>query len=90
MTDAARPSAATSAVLAELNEVVAPDGAALRLRAATPTSLVVDLDLSASSCPECVVPRELLLDILTSRLREHDPDVRDVELHDPRVDAPPH
>lgn len=84
-------SPAARAVLAELNDIVAPDGAALRVRSASASTLVVDLDLRASSCPECVVPKDLLLDILTSRLRDRDPDLTSVELHDPRVDvdAPP-
>lgn len=72
------------AVIEELNEIVRPDGAVLRVREATPTALRLELDLSESSCPECVVPKSLMLEILTSRVSLVDPDVRTIELDDPR------
>lgn len=72
------------AVIDELNEIVRPDGALLRIRETSPTTLRLELDLSGSSCPECVVPKELMLEILVSRVALVDPDVRTIELHDPR------
>jgi hypothetical protein len=72
------------AALAELNEIVRLDGAELRIVAASPTSIRLELDLSASNCPECVVPSELLLEILTANLAEADPDIRQIDLQDPR------
>ncbi len=72
------------AVVDELNEIVKPDGAVLRVRESSPTALHLELDLSESSCPECVVPKELILDILRSRVALVDPDVRTIELDDPR------
>ena len=72
------------AVVAELNEIVRPDGAELRVKERTETSLLLELDLTNSNCPECVVPKDLLLDILRTNLATADPDVRDVDLHDPR------
>lgn len=75
------------AVVEELNEIVKPDGAVLRVRESSPTSLRLELDLSGSSCPECVVPKELILDILRSRVALVDPDVRSIELDDPREPA---
>lgn len=78
-----------AAVVEELNEIVRPDGAVLRIREATTTSLHLELDLSRSSCPECVVPKELMLEILVSRVALVDPDVRTIELHDPREPASP-
>ena len=72
------------AVVAELNEIVRPDGAELRVREQTPTSLHLELDLTNSDCPECVVPKALMLDILTSNLAAADPDIRRIELDDPR------
>jgi hypothetical protein len=75
------------AVVEELNEIVKPDGAVLRVRESSPTSLRLELDLSESSCPECVVPKELILDILRSRVALVDPDVRTIELDDPREPA---
>jgi hypothetical protein len=71
-------------VIAELNQIVQPDGAVLVVREQTPTALRLELDLSQSSCPECVVPKSLMLDILASRVSVADPDVRTIELHDPR------
>lgn len=72
-------------VVAELNEIVRPDGAELRVRESSPGAVVLDLDLTASTCPECVVPRDLLLDIL----RSHLPEVERLELHDPREAVDP-
>ena len=72
------------AVVAELNEIVRPDGAELRVKERSETSLLLELDLTNSECPECVVPKDLLLDILRTNLATADPDVRDVELDDPR------
>ena len=71
-------------VVAELNEIVRPDGAELRVKEQSETSLLLELDLTNSDCPECVVPKDLLLDILRKNLATADPDVRDVDLHDPR------
>lgn len=70
--------------LAELNEIVALDGAVLRVVEASATSIRLELDLTGSSCPECVVPKDLMLDILGASLAKADPDIVHVELHDPR------
>lgn len=75
------------AVVEELNRIVQPDGAVLRIRESSPTALHLELDLSASSCPECVVPKALILDILRSRVALVDPDVRTIDLDDPREPA---
>ena len=75
------------AVVEELNEIVRPDGAVLRIRETTATALRLELDLSGSSCPECVVPKDLMLEILASRVALVDPDVRTIELDDPREPA---
>lgn len=75
------------AVVEELNEIVKPDGAVLRIREASATALHLELDLSQSSCPECVVPKDLIVEILTSRVALVDPDVRTIELDDPREPA---
>jgi hypothetical protein len=76
-------------VVAELNEIVRPDGAELVVREATMSSVRLELDLSRSSCPECVVPKELLLEILAANLARVAPDVREIELHDPRETSGP-
>jgi hypothetical protein len=72
------------AAIAELNDIVRLDGGELRVTEATASAIHLELDLSQSSCPECVVPKELMLDILTANLAKVDPDIRHVELHDPR------
>ncbi len=72
------------AVIEELNQIVQPDGAVLRVRETTATALRLELDLSESSCPECVVPKALIVEILSSRVASVDPDIRTIELHDPR------
>jgi hypothetical protein len=77
-------SPAAQQTLDELAAIVEPDGARLLVRDASPSSVTIELDLSSSECPECVLPKELLVDILSSRLQESDPDVRTVELIDPR------
>ena len=74
------------ATIEELNDIVAADGAALRVLSATPDSVKLDLDLSQSDCPECVVPWSLLMEIVAQRLAEVCPDVRDISLYDPRED----
>ncbi len=71
------------AAVAELNEIVRLDGAELLIVEASPQSIRLALDLSRSSCPECVVPKELMLGILSSKLADVDPDIH-IELNDPR------
>ena len=73
--------------LYELAAIVEPDGARLVVRDASASMVTIELDLSQSDCPECVLPKDLLTDILASRLAESDPDVRAVELIDPRDGA---
>lgn len=77
-------SAAAQATLDELAAIVEPDGARLVVRDASASTVTIELDLSTSECPECVLPKDLLVDILSSRLQESDPDLRIVDLIDPR------
>jgi hypothetical protein len=70
--------------LAALNDILEIDGGRLVVESATPTSLGLRLDLTGSSCPECVVPRDLMLDILRANLAAADPDIQHVEVDDPR------
>ena len=71
-------------VIAGLNDIVRLDGAELRVRARTESSLHLELDLADSECPECVVPNAMMLDILRSNLATADPDIQRIELDDPR------
>jgi len=72
------------AVVAELNEIVRPDGAELRVTERSATTLHLELDLTNSTCPECVVPKDLMLEILATNLASADPDIQRIELVDPR------
>lgn len=72
------------AAIAALNEILRIDGGELRVQRATDTMLALELDLSNSSCPECVVPKQMMLDILRSNLATADPDIREIDVHDPR------
>jgi hypothetical protein len=87
-------SAGAERALAALNEILEVDGGRLLVESATPTSLALRLDLTGSSCPECVVPRDLMVDILRANLAAADPDVQHVEVDDPRetgeLPATPH
>lgn len=77
-------SAGAEAALASLNEILGVDGGRLLVESATPTSLDLRLDLTGSSCPECVVPRDLMIDILRANLAAADPDIQHVAVDDPR------
>jgi hypothetical protein len=71
-------------VLDELNEIVRLDGAEFHVVASGGSLIELSLDLSNSECPECVLPAQLLLDLLTARLADADPDITEIRLHDPR------
>ena len=77
-------SAGAERALAALNEILEVDGGRLVVESATPTSLGLRLDLTGSSCPECVVPRDLMVDILRANLAAADPDIQVVDVDDPR------
>jgi hypothetical protein len=72
------------ALVEELNVIVAADGAALRVAGATPAVLALELDLTQSECPECVVPKEFIVQIVAARLAETGEPVPDITLFDPR------
>lgn len=57
----------------ELVSPVTPDGA-VHLR----------LNLGPQACRDCIMPREFLVEMIESRLREVDPSVGSVFLEDPR------
>jgi Fe-S cluster biogenesis protein NfuA len=71
-------------VVRELDEIVKLDGGRLLVRQATEAEVELELDLSQSSCPECVLPKAMLLEIITAKLAAAAPDVGQVQLHDPR------
>jgi hypothetical protein len=71
-------------VVHELDEIVKLDGGRLLLRQATEAEIELELDLTQSSCPECVLPKAMLLEIITAKLATAAPDVGHIQLHDPR------
>ena len=71
-------------VIRELDEIVKVDGGRLLVRRATEAEVDLELDLSQSSCPECVLPKAMLVEIITAKLATAAPDVGHVRLHDPR------
>ena len=71
-------------VVRELDEIVQVDGGRLLVRRATEAEVELELDLTDSSCPECVLPKAMLLEIITAKMATAAPDVGRVELHDPR------
>jgi Fe-S cluster biogenesis protein NfuA len=71
-------------VVRELDQIVALDGGRLHLRRATLGEVELELDLSHSSCPECVLPKSTLLEIIGAKLAAAAPEVWHVRLHDPR------
>ena len=71
-------------VVDELNEILRLDGAELVVNTETLTCISLELDLSQSECPECVVPKTLMMQLLVSKLAFAAPDITAVELFDPR------
>jgi hypothetical protein len=84
-TEALRP--AVGAAVQELREILRIDGADISLRAVTTSTLEFELELSAVPCLECVMPRDVLEEILLSRLNEVDPNIVSVAIGDPREDG---
>ena len=74
-------------VVEELNEIVRLDGAELVVRAESLTSVLLEFDLSRSECPECVVPKDLIVELIRSKLAMAAPDISTVELIDSREDG---
>ena len=72
------------AMMEELNEIVAADGAVLRVTEVTPAALALELDLTESDCPECVVPKDFIVQIVAARFAEGGGDVPRIDLFDPR------
>jgi hypothetical protein len=67
-----------------------PDGADV-----TPTDwdaasgrLALRLELAGAECPECVIPQPMLGELMLGAIQEHAPEVRAVELDDPREGDP--
>jgi Fe-S cluster biogenesis protein NfuA len=72
--------------LDELSELVRPDGAELEITgidAATGT-VRARLLIDSADCADCILPRHLLEEIVTGRLRRSVPGVQTVSIDDPR------
>jgi hypothetical protein len=48
----------------------------------------VAVDISGSNCPECIIPPDLLADMLTDAINRSYSSRVDVDVHDPRRDDP--
>jgi hypothetical protein len=72
--------------VAELDELVKHDGAALELGAVDSGagSIELRLVLDGVECIECVMPRDFLETLSLDMLRRSLPEVRSVRIHDPR------
>lgn len=73
-----------SAGLGELRDLLRPDGADLELLGLVGRQVHLRLDLSNVECLDCVVPPELLADLVRDGLRRRVAPDLDVILDDPR------
>lgn len=72
--------------LDELSELVRPDGGDIEITgidAATGT-VRARLLIDSAECADCILPRHLLEEIVTGRLRRSVPGVQTVSIDDPR------
>jgi len=51
---------------------------------ATTGRLALRLELAGAECPECVIPQPMLGELMLGAIQEHAPEVRAVDLDDPR------
>jgi Fe-S cluster biogenesis protein NfuA len=77
--------------ISELSEAIDPlrggfnaDGADLVVESATEESAVVRLVVTDETCLSCIVPYDTLTFIITGTVTKHFPQIRNVEVIDPR------
>lgn len=66
--------------LATLEPMLQPDGFSLSLHGIHDDEVAVCLDAAEDACVDCLMPEEMLQDIVLQALREQDPSVRSVTL----------
>lgn len=68
-----------------------PDGADVTATAwnASAGRLALRLELEGAECAECVIPQPMLGELILAAVQEHAPDVRELDLDDPR-ESPAH
>lgn len=73
----------------ELTELVRPDGGDIEITGmdAAPGTVRARLLIDSAECAECILPRHLLEEIVTGRLRRSVPGVQTVSIDDPREGA---
>jgi Fe-S cluster biogenesis protein NfuA len=78
--------ASAAEVVEELNLLVSGDGAAITLTRADPerAQVEVSLDLSGVSCEECVLPPDLLQEMIRAEFSRRFPEELEVVVVDPR------
>jgi hypothetical protein len=50
--------------------------------------LALRLELANAECPECVIPQPMLGELMLHAIQEHAPEVRIIDLDDPRESEP--
>ncbi|TMM20481.1 MAG: hypothetical protein E6G01_00360 [Actinobacteria bacterium] len=73
-----------SGSLHDLGELLGAEGAELRLVGVDGAQVHLRLDLSKVECMDCVIPPELLAELVRDGLRRRGPPELDVVLDDPR------
>jgi Fe-S cluster biogenesis protein NfuA len=78
---------AVEAAVAELAPMLQADGADLKLVAADPATarIEVALDVTDASCAECVLPTELLHQVISDAISRRVPTEFELVLRDPRT-----
>ncbi|MFM8304656.1 MAG: hypothetical protein ACKOA9_10215 [Actinomycetota bacterium] len=67
-----------------------PDGADVTATGWDPGSgrLSLRLEVASAECAECIIPQPLLGELMLGAIQEHAPEVRAVDLDDPRENDP--
>jgi hypothetical protein len=79
--------AAVGSARAEIFDIVRLDGAELTIRSVEDSVVRLDLSLEGASCPECVMPRAVLQDVVHHTLADRLGVDLPVEITDPRLGA---
>lgn len=76
-----------SDALAPFRETLQADGADVEVKDYDGGVLRLRLNIDSASCIDCVLPKAMLEEAILHGLRKHLPDVKHVEVDDPRTDA---
>jgi len=73
------------AALIAVRDLVAADGGDIIVSDTTDDTVRLTLVLETAECAECVMPRAFLETVALDMMAAHLPDLRHVEIHDPRA-----